>query len=138
MALSLYEEQEAKIIDLEAWLNDYAEMMERYCEQILELLLRAEKAEALLENEEKVCTQLAYQCDDLIAENLALQDQLDKAEQQLANDQLEHVRLEARNRKLRAALTELCLWHRPDGDCWCRTVSAHTPGCLLAKEALTP
>ena len=39
-------------------------------------------------------------------------------------------------RFLRAALKELILWHRADGDCWCGFAGGHSKGCLMAKEAL--
>ena len=39
-------------------------------------------------------------------------------------------------RFLRAALKELVLWHRADGDCWCGFAGGHSKGCLMAKEAM--
>jgi hypothetical protein len=62
----------------------------------------------------------------------------DMAEQKLAEALLAQTWIEAKNRRLRAALTALALFHRPDGDCWCTTPTVHSPGCRQAKEALMP
>lgn len=125
------------------------------------LLSQLEQAEATLENEEKVCTQLAYQNDELLTKNLALQDRTEQAEAErerlghaltdaaleihcagpvserirvLKKEWSEHIqKLEQENTRLRAALESIR-----------QITEQHLTGygfpqlALIAREALKP